>query len=134
MIDITPSRAENACVATSCFGLSNQEIQFALKFPGINHTQKLVWIALAILSVNDPEFTRQLSLHQFAKMLNIRAIKLWRIIQELEAMGFVHSIRHQSVPALQREETPVLINLLRRRAKPKKPSFWITWLKHKFNH
>jgi DNA-binding Lrp family transcriptional regulator len=49
----------------------------------------LVWIVLAALSANDPDFTRQMTLHQFAKMLNMQMPKVWRIILELEAMGFI---------------------------------------------
>jgi DNA-binding MarR family transcriptional regulator len=91
MIEIKPTHAQNACIATSCFGLTKDELQFTLKFPGLNHTEKLVWIVLAALSANDPDFTRQMTLHQFAKMLNMRMSKVWRIILELEAMGFIHA-------------------------------------------
>lgn len=97
MIDVSSLRAEKNCFASSCFGLSNQEIQFVLKFPGLNNTQKLLWMSLAILNANDPDFASQLSLHQFAHMLNMRPLKLWRAIEQLEAMGLVH-LRHHHFP------------------------------------
>ena len=90
MIELKPAHAEKACLAHSCFGLSKQEIQFALKSPGLNQTHKLVWLVLAALNANDPDFAKQMSLHQFARMLNLRDGKLWRVIQELEVMGFIH--------------------------------------------
>jgi hypothetical protein len=95
MIEIKPAHAEKACLAHSCFGLSKQEIQFALKSPGLNQTHKLVWIVLAALNANDPDYAKQMSLHQFARMLNIRDCKLWRVIQELEAMGFIHLFKQE---------------------------------------
>lgn len=95
MIDVTPSRVKNTCFAQSCFGLSKQEMQFVLKLSGLNHTQKLVWIALASFHANNPDFSRHLSLNQFAHMLNMRALRLWRVILQLEVMGLVQVNRSE---------------------------------------
>lgn len=83
------THVNKTCVAQSCFGISKQEIQFVLKFPGLNHTQQLVWIVLALFHANNPDFARHLSLHQLAKMLNLKAFKLWRVLLQLEVMGLV---------------------------------------------
>lgn len=95
MIDVSSMHAEKSCVAQSCFGLSKQEIQFVLKFPGLNNTHKLVWILLAAIQAKSPDFARHLSCYQFARMLNMKEIKLWRILLQLEDMGLVEVNRSE---------------------------------------
>ena len=113
MIDVTPLRVEKTCFAQSCFGFSKQEIQFVLKFPGINHTQKLVWMLLASFAANDPDFARQLSCHQFARLLDMKVTSVWRVIKQLEVMGLVQVNKGEYFePLTQRSLKYSLLNLL----------------------
>ncbi len=113
MIELKPTRAENAGLAHSCFGLSRQEIQFALGSPGLNDTHRLVWLVLATLNTNDPDFAKQLSLQQFARMLNMRPLKLWRAIQELEAMGFINLLTPEYLAFSRKKKWSMLRNVLK---------------------
>lgn len=89
MREVVRMQMENACLLKSCFGLSNAELQFVLKYPGLNSKQKYVWLVLATLCTNDPEFASQMSLSAFAKMLRMSVASVSRVIKQLEIMGFV---------------------------------------------
>lgn len=87
MIKLAPDCAQT--FAQPCFGISQNEILFVLKFPGLNHKQKFVWLSLAILCNSNPDFSRQISLHTFAGLLKMSVMRVSRIIKQLEIMGFV---------------------------------------------
>ncbi len=89
MIEVSRARNNDAHTVIPCFAISQQEIKFVLNFPGLNSLDKLVWIVLAAMSTQNPDFTSQCSLQQFARMLGKRPNSIMRACKQLEAMGIV---------------------------------------------
>jgi hypothetical protein len=54
---------------------------------------------LAILSANNPDFTSQITLKAFSKLLGINRISLSSAIKHLEAMGFIQSPTLHAYPS-----------------------------------
>ncbi|MBI2790996.1 MAG: helix-turn-helix domain-containing protein [Gammaproteobacteria bacterium] len=99
MIEV--SRARHICAHTvkPCFAMTKREIQFVLNFPGLNDTGKLVWMVLASLNEQNPDFTYQYSFQQFAKMLGKSPNSVLRAIKHLEAVGIVQAIGEKETQA-----------------------------------
>lgn len=74
---------------TPCFGLSKAEVQFLLEFPGLNDKDKIVWMMFALLSADNPDFSKQISFQQFCKKLKLRKRNVLHALKKLEDMGFL---------------------------------------------
>ncbi len=105
--------------------MSQPEIKFVLNFPGLSDVEKLVWITLAALAAQNPDFTSQYSLFQFAKLLGKKPKRILRACQHLEAMGIIQQPRlgvseikkiHPASYGHTPVRRPLLINLLPKKA------------------
>jgi hypothetical protein len=129
MIEVSRARNKDAHTVMPCFLISQQEIKFVLNFPGLNDLEKLVWIVLAALAAQNPDFTSQCSLQQFAKMLGKRPKSILCACKQLEAMGIVSARAENLRFSHMREQ--VLINLLPKKAKEQSTfaSFYVALLR-----
>ena len=112
MININSAQAENQThLIQSCFGFSKSRVLFALKFTGLSDQQKVIWMVLAILSAEDPEFTCHASYEQLARMLGKSPRSIRLAIEALIAMVlFEYSERESGLGSLTESSRFILFN------------------------